>query len=111
MIALLQMSIFFGQAPKYLESHTFTLGRLYASLSLGAVYQSRAQCSIVPIEINRAQTRCEGDGQMVIQEIIDVGVIGRNKGTCYIDRNNITTVNDYSSEACFNEFRYDDAMK
>ena len=48
---------------------------------------------------------------MVIQEIIDVGVIGRNDGACLIDRSNATLMAEYSGEACFNEFKYDHAMK
>lgn len=48
---------------------------------------------------------------MVVQKIIDVGVIEPNKGTCFIDRKNETTVNDYNSDVCFKEFRYEHAMK
>lgn len=68
----------------YSSIKTYTLGRLLSVMTLGVLTQSYPLCTIVPIEVNKVRSECQG--YLSVQSVIDFGIIDSKSSTCFIDR-------------------------
>lgn len=105
------MLLFRHQSPAYLGVHTFTINRAISSLSLGAIYQSRPQCAIVPLELPGVSVACEG--KLTVQEVLDIGVTPTSSSRCYLPRHKTTGALERERDQgpCQKELRYAYGMK